>query len=125
MLSRLYPVTGKHGPEIVVATLPWTPISRLVADRPADDRDSLNEIAAAALVESAHLLGARCRDEHPDKTAILVGHWAVSGASLPTGLPVEMLREPVLSSEGLASAGFDLICFGHIHAAQVVNAVRL
>lgn len=107
--------------DVVVGTLPWTPISRLVADRPADDRDSLNEIAAAALVESAHLLGARCRDEYPDSTAILVGHWAVSGASLPTGLPVEMLREPVLSREGLASAGFDLVMLGHLHTTQVIN----
>jgi exonuclease SbcD len=112
----LYPVG-----DVVVATLPWTPIARLVADRPTEDRDSLNEVAAAALVESAHLLGARCRDEHPNKTAILVGHWSVSGATLPTGLPTEMLREPVLSQDGLASAGFDLIALGHIHLAAVLR----
>jgi exonuclease SbcD len=112
----LYPVG-----DVVVATLPWTPIARLVADRPAEDRDSLNEVAAAALVESAHLLGARCRDEHPGKTAILVGHWSVSGATLPTGLPVEMLREPVLSLEGLKAAGFDLVVLGHLHKVQVIS----
>lgn len=112
----LYPVD-----DVVVATLPWTPLSRLVAERPADDREGLHDLAAAALVESARVLGARATDEYPGAARILVGHWAVSGGALPTGLPVELLREPVLSLDGLSEAGFDLAVFGHIHVPAVLR----
>jgi DNA repair exonuclease SbcCD nuclease subunit len=35
-------------------------------------------------------------------------------------LPTEMLREPVLSLDGLVTAGFGITALGHIHKAQVL-----
>lgn len=109
--------------DVVVAALPWSPTSRLVADMPEVARDLLNEKAAELLVHGAHVLGARCVDEFPDKTPILIGHWEISGASLPTGLDTSHLREPVIPIEGLTSAGFKVVSFGHIHQAQVITNV--
>lgn len=122
LTPSLYPIVFDHA-SCVIATLPWTPISRLVAAQPNLSRSQLNDLAAAALVESAHLLGDRCAAEYPDLPAILVGHWAISGASTPTGLSTDLLPEPVIPAEGLATAGFNLVAFGHIHAVQVVTAV--
>lgn len=119
LTPSLYPIIFDDA-ACVIAALPWTPISRLVAAQPNTSRAELNDLAAAALVEGAHVLGARCADEHPDLTPILVGHWAVSGATLPTGLSTDLMPEPVIPQEGLSSAGFRLVALGHIHQVQVV-----
>lgn len=125
LTPSLYPLYGDDAtdhadPDVVIAALPWTPISRLVAARPNLSRGQLNDLAAAALAESAQVLGARCYDEYPNACPILVGHWAISGATLPTGLPSEMMPEPVIPLEGLTSAGFRAIFFGHLHQVQVL-----
>lgn len=126
LTPSLYPLYGDDAtdhtdPDVVIAALPWTPISRLVAARPNLSRGQLNDLAAAALAESAQVLGARCYDEYPNACPILVGHWAISGATLPTGLATDMLNEPIIPVEGLASAGFRATIFGHIHQVQVVH----
>lgn len=123
LTPSLYPFDGHpdDDPGVVIATLPWTPISRLVAAQPNLSRGQLNDLAAAALVESAHLLGDRCAAEYPGLPAILVGHWAVSGATLPTGLSTDLLNEPVIPALGLSTSGFGAIVFGHIHSAQVLH----
>lgn len=127
LTPSLYPVAfddyGEGGSLAVIAALPWTPISRLVAAQPDLSRGQLNDLAAAALAESAQVLGARCADEYPDACPILVGHWAISGATLPTGLATDMLNEPVIPVDGLTSAGFRAVVFGHIHQVQAVAAV--
>lgn len=111
----LYPVD-----DIVLAALPWTPPGQMVAQNPGMSRDEINDLTAQALVNAAHLLAARCEIEHPGKKALLVGHWAISGAALPTGLDTGMLREPVIPLEGLTNSGFDLAMFGHIHLAGML-----
>lgn len=107
--------------DCVIAALPWTPPTHLISKTASSDRGELHDRAANALAQGAHLLGARCCEEFPDKTPILIGHWAVSGASLPTGLDTSHLREPVIALEQLASSGFRLAMFGHIHKAQVMS----
>lgn len=121
----LYPIYDEDGgdPQVVLAALPWTPISRLVAARPNLSRGQLNDLAAAALAESAQVLGARCYDEYPNACPILVGHWAISGATLPTGLATDMLNEPVIPLQGLTTAGFRAAIFGHIHQVQAVSTI--
>lgn len=99
-----------------VWTLPWVHPGRLVAARNGGDRDQVNEdvadllldIAARGLVDCARLGGP----------TILLGHWSVSGTSLPSGLPVDQLREPVIPADALEDLGFDHIVMGHIHRAQ-------
>lgn len=105
------------GNEITVCTLPSVPMSRMVAVQNGGDRAQLFQDAAAYLVDVAQAL----REEaDPDKPCILVGHWSVSGAALPSGLPTDTLNEPVLNASELAALNFDAIVMGHIHKAQPI-----
>jgi DNA repair exonuclease SbcCD nuclease subunit len=101
-----------------VATLPWVSPARLVAARGGGDRDELHADVAQMLVEIAQRGKEDCEKVAPGAPHILLGHWSVSGASLPTGLPVDLLREPVIPSAELAGVGFDAVVMGHIHVAQ-------
>ena len=111
----IYPVD-----DIVIAALPWTHPGNVVAAMDGVDRDSVNDAAARGLAEGAMVMSVRCETEFPHLTPLLVGHWAISGAALPTGLDTAMLREPVIPLEALQETGFALAAFGHIHKAQVV-----
>lgn len=93
-----------------IACLPWTPVSRLVAAQGGGDRDEIHVTAAELLVQAAREL----RDL-VDGPAILCHHWSVSGSSLPSGLPVDELRETVLPLAEIEAIGFDLIAGAHIH----------
>lgn len=101
-----------------VATLPWVHPGRLIARAGRDiERDEVNRIAAELLVDVARELA----NEMPaDKPKITLGHWSVSGTALPAGLPVDDLREPVLSAAALDDLGFDHIVMGHIHRPQTI-----
>lgn len=115
----------------LVACLPWAPPSHLVALEGGGDRDDLNRRLAEGLVEIARGLYAQVEDERGRRSAngatlptpaILLAHWSVSGASVPSGIPVELFREPVLDLDDLAAIGFDAVVLGHIHKPQVLNA---
>lgn len=91
-----------------VGFLPWTPVARLVAARGGGDRDNVFADAADLLVKIA--------TEHHDAGAeLLVGHWAVSGSSLPSGLPVDQLHETMIPAGELEQLGFAYVALGHIH----------
>jgi DNA repair exonuclease SbcCD nuclease subunit len=107
-------------PSCGVAFLPWAPVSRLVAATDGADRNQVNQLAAEALVETAR--GLR---EQIDGPAILLTHFAIEGAALPSGGGVEEhMREPILPIHDLEEIGFDAIVAGHIHAPQILGAVR-
>lgn len=93
------------GAPTYVACLPWAPAVGTVQDM------------ALGLVTSAQALRAQvpeaCR-------SILLGHWSVSGASLPTDILTNDLREPVLPVAELADQGWDAVVFGHIHLPQTI-----
>lgn len=110
----------KCGPEkkLAVARLPWTPVSNLVARNGGGDRDELQARAAELLLDTARDLRAQMPQVGPK---ILLLHWSVSGASVPSGVPTDELREPVIPAEELAELGFDAIVCGHIHKAQVIR----
>lgn len=101
---------------VTVATLPWTPLGRLIARRGGGDRDDSHAIAAQLLVEVARDLRAQV-----DGTCVLMLHWSVSGASTPTGVLTDDFRETVLPLHELEQLGFDAIVCGHIHKAQLLN----
>jgi exonuclease SbcD len=113
----IYPVD-----DIVIAALPWTHPGNVAAAMPDAGREDLHDVAARGLAEAAMLMSTRCETEFPQLTPLLVGHWSVSGATLPSGLDTALLREPVIPLEALAETGFSLAAFGHIHLAQVVAA---
>lgn len=98
---------------VTVATLPWTPISRLVAQLGGGDRDLTHHDAARLLVDEARRLRSMV-----DGPCVLLGHWSVTGSALPSGLPVDELREVVLDLDELLGTGFDAVVLGHIHCAQ-------
>jgi DNA repair exonuclease SbcCD nuclease subunit len=102
-----------------IACLPWTPPHRLVELGQTADRDRIHERLAEGLLDIARGLFA----EMPTGGArILLGHWSISGAGLPSGMPTDQLREPVLPLDELAAIGFDAIVFGHIHKPQLLSA---
>lgn len=104
--------------EAAVVTLPWVSPKHLVASSNGASRENVYEYAADLLVGIASDLHAKARETRPGKPAILLLHWSVSGASLPTGLPVDQLREVVLPWPDLDELGFDAVVAGHIHKAQ-------
>lgn len=100
--------------ELRVACLPWAPLGRLIAT--IGSRDNAVDEAVDLLVRTAADLRAECGD-HP---CVLLGHWSVTGAHLPNGLPVEQLREVVLPTHELEALAFDAIVLGHIHVGATV-----
>lgn len=115
LMPSLYPFG-----ECVIAAMPWTPISRLVADTQIRDRDELLALASNSLLSGCALFAERCAVEYEGLPAILVGHWGITGAALPSGLGTDTLREPLLSLDTLRSLPFELIGFGHIHKPQIL-----
>jgi DNA repair exonuclease SbcCD nuclease subunit len=83
-----------------VACLPNVPVDRLVATIGGRDED-VNALAVRLLDVAAEL-----RAEVPaGARAVLLGHWSVTGAALPNGLPTDSLNEPVLPLDALEAAG--------------------
>ena len=99
-------------PYAAVGLLPWVHPGHL---RAASEGAASPLDAAEKLVEVA---GALKRGAPEGLPSILCLHWALSGCSLPQGLPTSALREPVLDLEDLRAQGWDWIIAGHIHMAQ-------
>jgi DNA repair exonuclease SbcCD nuclease subunit len=99
-----------------LALLPWTPVSRLVAQRGGGDRDDTHALAGELLIESARDLRAQ-----RDGRLVLVPHWSIEGASTPTGILTDEFREPVIPLAELVALGFDAVLAAHIHRQQVLN----
>lgn len=110
------PELVKAAGDVAVVTLPSVPVHRLVAQHNGGDRQEIHDLAVAMLLDT-------CRDLHAQVPAgwpsVLLAHWAISGASLPNGLPVAALAEPVLPVDELERLGFDAIIAGHIHRGQL------
>ena len=107
MITHSHPGVWECG-DFSVATLPWTPFSRLVAE--GGSRDDVHERAAQLLED--HALGL--------DADILLLHWSVAGSSLPNGLPVDQLRETVLEIGSLLDSFAAIVC-GHIHKPQTID----
>lgn len=107
---------------VAVATLPSVPVSRLVAQSESTERGPVFDQASEALLAVAAEL-KRDADASSRNPVVLMGHWSVSGASLPNGLPVDSLNEPVLDLASLERLNYDAIVMGHIHKPQPLVAV--
>lgn len=113
----------------LVCCLPWASTSRLTAATNGADREQINEVAGDLLVGAARDLFASAHAEAgrmdfvfgQQPPLILLTHFSISGTSLPSGLDVGQLREPVLPQDELLAIGFDLIIAGHIHRPQTFH----
>lgn len=106
--------------ETVFATLPWAPLAAIVAEigRP----DDLRRQAVDLLAQSLQFLRIKCASEYPDKLPILLGHWAVSGSTVPTGGAVEeFLSEPIIPWGDIDVLGWKIAAFSHIHNGQLIG----
>ena len=109
---------------VTVATLPSVPVSRLVSQADSVERGPIFDQAAEALLAIATEQRGLCESlGGSHKASILLGHWSVSGASLPNGLPVDSLSEPILDLASLERLNYDAMVFGHIHAPQRLMTV--
>lgn len=104
--------------EVAICTLPAAPLANLAAARGNGNRAALAEEAIDLLLATARDLFASAPDDRP---RVLAGHQMVSGASLPTGLPVEQVGSCVLPLWALEEIGYDAIVLGDIHRAQVLS----
>jgi DNA repair exonuclease SbcCD nuclease subunit len=52
------------------------------------------------------------------KPTVLMLHGSISGASLPTGISTDDLREPVIPVDDLLDLGYACVVAGHIHVPQ-------
>lgn len=110
--------------DLAVVCLPWVSPARLVARSDAvwnldetRDRDDVNARTAKLMVSIAGGL-----HETEAAATLLMLHGSISGASLPTGISTDELREPVLPLEELLDLGFHAIVGAHIHVPQFVTA---
>lgn len=104
---------------VSVCTLPAASVGRLAASTDGGDRARLYETAIDLLLASARNLYAQAPADRP---RVLLAHQMVSGASLPTGLPVEQVGSVVLPLWALEEIGYDAIVIGDLHMAQVLSA---
>jgi len=109
---------------VAVATLPSVPVSRLVAGSESAERGPVFAQSAEALLAVARDLRDEAEVSCPAWPCVLMGHWSVSGASLPNGLPVADLHEPILDGDALASFDFEAMVWGHIHRMQTFGYGR-
>lgn len=106
---------------VSVCTLPWThPGSLIARTNGSVTHDTINTHMAEALVRIAGGLL-----EKAGKPALLVAHWAISGAKLPSGIATDEMREPVLPWADLDALGYDLIVGAHIHQRQRLDDPQL
>jgi DNA repair exonuclease SbcCD nuclease subunit len=102
--------------DVTVCALPWTPDSHLVAAMGGGERSEIHLAAAEHLIDIARGL----RDQ-AEGAAVLMTHFAISGAGLPTGLATDDLREPVLPLVELIDLGFVAVIASHIHKGQILE----
>lgn len=86
-------------PDGVVGFLPWMP-PRMSAKQTSD--------ALMIVVDSL-----------AEEARILIAHWALAGGSLPNGLPLLDLAEPMLDPYALSQL-FEITLAGHIHKRQEI-----
>jgi DNA repair exonuclease SbcCD nuclease subunit len=115
-----YPEVVSYG-DVCVATLPWKHVGWFAANHAdGEGRDWTNALMAERLVEIARGLRARIP---ADAVSLLLGHWTLSGAAYPNGLPAGMAPDVILPTAALTALGFDAVVFSHIHKPQVVDSL--
>ena len=106
-----------------VAVLPGFDRGAFRAQHPGLGKDEENEVFTRELSNIVMGLRAQCRPD-PNIPAVLMAHYTVPGANTESGqLMILSQFEPMLPSECLQAAEFDLVALGHIHRPQKVPGI--
>lgn len=111
----------KSGP-VQVCALPGFDRGYFRAKNPGVSREDENATFSSALSQIVMGLRAECNKEIP---AVLMAHYTVPGADMESG-QVQMFSqaEPMLTTDTLLAADFDLVALGHIHKPQQLSSYR-
>ncbi len=102
-----------------VAVLPWPSRAQLLAKTEKSMAAAeINTLLADKLVQIIRALEIQRR---PDLPSILVGHLSVGGAITSSEQILAMVDEALVPMAAFEEAGFDAVCLGHIHKAQVLR----
>ncbi len=123
--------------KVAVCTLPWVHPGKLMASMNGSlTHEEADLTTAEMLVRIAQHLYGQTKHLFPipapigshgplELPTVLLAHWAISGSALPTGLPVDEMREPILPWADLDAIGYDAIIGAHIHQAQTISNPEL
>lgn len=102
-----------------IAVLPGFDRGIYRAKFPGLGKEQENEVFSQELGKIVLGLRVQCR---PDRPAILMAHYTVPGCNTESGQSQILTQfEPVVPSESLDAASYDLVALGHIHRPQLVS----
>ncbi len=102
-----------------IAALPWPSRAQLLAKTEKNmSAAEINTLLADKMVQIIRALGMERR---PDMPSILVGHLSMGGAITSSEQVLAMVDEALVPMAAFEEAGFDAVCLGHIHKAQVLR----
>lgn len=102
-----------------IAVLPGFDRGVYRAKFPGLGKEDENEAFSQELGKIILGLRAQCRSDRP---AILMAHYTVPGCNTESGQSQLLTQfEPVVPSESLDAAAYDLVALGHIHRPQIVS----
>lgn len=108
----------KSGP-IQIAGLPGFDKGHFRAQFPGLSAEEENQVFTQQLTQILQGLSAQV---DPNIPSVLMAHHTVVGCELDNGQHVFQANEVVLPAGALDASAFDLVCLGHIHRAQRVEA---
>lgn len=113
--------SGAYG-WVQVACLPGFDRGYYRAQHPGLSKEEENEAFTKAIADVIIGLKAQCKAGPP---AVLVSHYTITGCNMESGQTAFFSQfEPVVYPDTLATADFDLVCFGHIHRPQQLDGCK-
>jgi len=107
------------GDPIQIAFIPGFDRGYYRAKHPGLSKEEENEVFTEAIANLILGLKAQCESGIP---SVLVGHYTIAGANMESGQTAFMSQfEPIVYTDALKAADFDLVCFGHIHRPQQIE----
>lgn len=104
---------------IQIASLPGFDKGHFRAEHPGLSAEEENRFFTQQLAAIVEGLSAQVDPEIP---SVLMAHHTVVGCELDNGEHIFQANEVVLEAATLDNSNFDLVCLGHIHKAQKVEA---
>jgi exonuclease SbcC len=107
------------GDPIQIAGLPGFDKGHFRAQFPGLSAEEENQVFTQQLAQIVRGLSAQL---DPNIPSVLMAHHTVVGCELDNGTHLFQANEVVLDAATLDNSAFDLVCLGHIHKAQRVEA---